>query len=1062
MRKELLCFFMLLTVTSLYGQNRTITGQTVEKLSGEIISGAIIREKGSGKSVMSDGNGNFKIVVDDKDVILGTKYIGFKDLEVKVIKGHNSVVLKLEEDVVQLDQVVAIGYGTVRRQDLVGAISSVTAKDLKDVPINSAAQALAGRIAGLEVTAAEGSPDSEIKILIRGGNSITQDNTPLYIIDGIQSEDGLVGISPQDIETIDVLKDASSTSIYGARGANGVVIVTTKGGKEGNTTVSYNGFAGNAVVAKKLDVLHPYDFVVAQYERAIPGGQTEIDAFVERYGSVKNIDSYKEREFVNWQDATFGRNALMYTHNLRISGGNKASQFNISLSNNKQEGVVLNSGMDRKMLSLKFDHAANKKLKLGFTVRHNNQKVDASGIANEGSTVYAMLRHAVKYTPFLRKDEMEDFIDDDYFDLTNTGNGLGILNPVVLAKGMERKNLTTTTSFGGYLNYEFYKNFSFRSTIGINYSDNKRESFDDYYSYRARVNGGLPMAGIAGRLQNSINNSNVVTYRNSKIAKNQSLNVLLGQEFYELKASNNSIQLKDFPLGITPEKALNQLGLGTVLPQYPTSGASESRLLSFFTRANYDYSKKYLFTFALRADGSSKFAPDKRWGLFPSGAFAWRMSREKFMKDVNIISDLKFRLSYGVAGNNRISDYLYQYNFDTQGIGYALNETLIPGYAAIYMANPNLKWETTTSRNVGFDVDLYKGKLQLTLDAYLNTTRDLLVNAPVPSSSGYATQLINIGNTENRGIEMQIGANIINKKYFTYKVDFNIGVNRNKVKKLARAQDQEFYSSGYMGNQPSDYIVQVGKPVGSMYGWVSDGFYTVDDFDWNGATYTLKTDVADATAVLGTIRPGMMKLKDLTNDNKVTTDDRTIIGNATPKFTGGINQQFMFKRFDLSVFVNFKYGNNIFNANKIEFTNGYTKHTNMLGIMKDRWRNYDENFQLITDPQALAERNKDAKIWTALTGPGAFYPVSWAVEDGSFLRVNNISIGYTFSSKLLSKIAVKSLRLYTTLNNVAIWTNYSGYDPEVDTKRATPLTPGVDYSAYPRSKTYLFGLNLTL
>lgn len=1063
MKKRLLCFLMFLITVDLYAQNRTITGQVVEKLSGEILSGAFIREKGSSKSVVADANGNFKIGVDNKDVVLVVKYIGFKELELKVPLNQASVIFQLEEDLVQLNQVVTIGYGTVRRQDLIGAVSSVSAKDLKDVPINSAAQALAGRIAGLEVIAAEGSPDAEVKILIRGGNSITQDNTPLYIIDGIQTEDGLSGLSPQDIESIDVLKDAASTSIYGARGSNGVVIITTKGGKEGATSIVYNGFMGNGVVAKKLDVLKPYDFVVSQYERALPSGETEIDAFERRFGPVSDIESYKEKEFVDWQDATFGRKALMYTQNLRISGGNKASQFSISLSDNKQEGIVLNSGLSRKLLSLKFDHTANRKLKIGLTIRHNDQKVDATGIPTEGSSVYSMLRHAVKYTPFKIDDEPEDFIDDDYFTLTNTGNGMGILNPVALTNAIDRTNLSQATNFGGYLNYAFYKNFSFRSTIGVNYSDRTRESFDDHYSYRARVNGALPMAGISNNKQNSFNNSNVITYSNSKIAKNQSLNLLLGQELYELKASSNNIQLKEFPMGITPEKALNQLGLGTVLPQYPTSGASESRLLSFFTRANYDYGKKYLFTFALRADGSSKFSPDNRWGFFPSGAFAWRVSREKFMKNINVVSDMKFRLSYGVSGNNRIADYLYQYNFDTQGIRYALNETIIPGYAATYMANPDLKWEATTSRNIGLDVDLFKSKLQVTIDAYINTTKDLLVNAPIPSSSGYTTQLINIGNTENRGVEVQIGTNIINTKSFTWKVDFNTGFNRNTVKKLAREQNQEFYNSGFgVSNQPSDYIIKVGEPVGSMYGWISDGFYTVDDFDWNGTSYTLKPDVANSTPTLGLVRPGTMKLKDLNGDNLVDTEDKSIMGNAAPKFSGGINQQFTFKSFDLSVFLNFKYGNDIFNANKIEFTNGYTKYTNQLEVMKDRWRSYDENFQLVTDPQALAELNKDAKIWSTFTGAGAFYPISWAVEDGSFLRVNNITLGYTFSSKLLSKIKVKSLRIYSTLNNVAIWTNYSGYDPEVDTMRRTPLTPGVDYSAYPRSKTYLFGLNLTL
>ena len=450
-------------------------------------------------------------------------------------------------------------------------------------------------------------------------------------------------------------------------------------------------------------------------------------------------------------------------------------------------------------------------------------------------------------------------------------------------------------------------------------------------------------------------------------------------------------------------------------------------------------------------------------GFFPSAAVAWRISQESFMKNIQIISDIKVRLSYGLSGNNRIADYLYLNNFDTKGIRYALNEVIIPGYAATYLANPDLKWETTTSRNVGLDASFMNGKVQVTVDAYLNTTRDLLITAPIPSTSGYSTQLINVGDTENKGIEFQIGAHLIRNRNFSWRVDLNSGFNRNTVKRLTREQDQELYNSGFgFSNQPADYIVRVGAPVGSMYGWVNDGFYTVDDFDWNGTSYKLKEGVVDATETLGALKPGLMKLRDLDGDGKVNTADRDIIGNATPRFTGGINQQFSYKSFDLSVFMNFKYGNSIFNANKIEFTNGYTRHTNQLAMMKNRWRTINDNLQLVTDPQELSELNKDAEIWTTLTGAGAYYPVSWAIEDGSFLRLNNVTVGYTFSPKLMSKILVKSLRVYATANNMAIWTNYSGFDPEVDTKRATPLTPGVDYSAYPRSKTLLFGLNLTL
>lgn len=1062
--KVLMSFiFVNLFVLSVVAQNRIITGKVLGKLDNKPIAGAVVMEISSAKQVLCNALGEFQLNLSANESTLLIKHLGYKEKEIKVIAGTKTIIIHLEQQFNELEEIVAIGYGSMQKKDIVGAVSSVSAKDLKDIPINSAAQALAGRIAGLEVTAAEGSPDAEVKILIRGGNSITQDNAPLYIIDGIQSESGLSGLNPQDIETIDVLKDAASTAIYGARGANGVVIVTTKGGKEGNTGVEYNGLLGHGQVAKKLDVLDPYEFVLAQYERAVPGGELEVENFVLRYGNLNELDAYKKRQFIDWQDATFGRDAIMATHNLRISGGLKNMVYSISLTDNKQDGIVLNSGLKRKSLNFKLDHTASTKFKSGISFRYIDQKVAASGIPNEGASVYTMLRHAVKYTPYKPDFEEIDFVDDDYFDLTNTGNGMGILNPVALTNAMDRNNLLRSLNLGGYFSYQFFKELSFKTNVGYNSSQNNRESFDDYYSYRSRVNGGLPMAGLMESAMSSWNLSNVLQYNKPKIGKKHGLDAIIGQEIYENTRNNSNLQLKDFPLGITPEQALNQLGLGTVLAGYPNSNANENRLFSLFSRVNYNYDKRYLLTMSIRADGSSKFSPSNRWGFFPSVAGAWRISREDFMKNINVISDMKIRLSVGQSGNNRIADYLYQNNFNTTNIRYALNEVIIPGYAGTYLANPDLKWETTTSRNLGLDLSLLKNRIQLTFDAYNNTTKDLLITAPIPSTSGYATQLINVGDTQNKGFEFQIGAGLVNKEKFTWKLDLNMGFNKNTVKRITREQNQELYNSGFgFSNQPADYIVRVGSPVGSMFGWINDGFYKVEDFDWNGSSFTLKNGVADATPTLGAIKPGQMKLKDLNGDGVVNTEDRDIIGNSNPKFIGGINQQFTFWNFDLSVFLNFKYGNSIFNANKIEFTNGYTKHTNQLAIMKDRWRTVDENLNLVTDPNQLAELNKDAKIWTTLTGNGAYYPVSWAIEDGSFLRLNNITLGYSFSPSLLSKVKIKSLRVYGTVNNLAIWTNYSGFDPEVDTKRSTPLTPGVDYSAYPRSKMLLFGINLSL
>jgi TonB-linked SusC/RagA family outer membrane protein len=1019
MMKPILLFMLLFSISyAASAQNRQLTGNVTDKSSGEALVGVGILLKGTALTTTTDANGNFKLSIPDKkEVIIVFRYVGYKQLELSV-KDQKSINVALVSESVQLNEVVAIGYGTVNRRDLTGSVSSVSAAQLKDIPVNSAAQALAGRLAGVDITASEGAPDSEVKILIRGGNSITQDNSPLYIVDGIQVEDGLSSLSPQDIESVDILKDASSTAIYGSRG-------------------------------------------LSQYDRITLGEL--VEDFEDSFGPVSEIGKYKDKPFIDWQDRAMGRNALMYTHNLSASGGTKASRYSLNLSDNRQDGTVLNSGLERKMLSFKFDHTANNKLKLGFNLRYLEKAVSASGTADEASSGYAMLRHTIKYAPYNQSNLPDDFIDEEYYAETNPGNGLGILNPVILANSMYRMDYTKITNMSGYFEYTFTPNITFKSALGLSYTNRDRNSFDDFITPRARVTGGMPMVGLLTNKQFSLNNSNVLSFSNLKLKKDHTFNFLLGQEIYNVKADNIGNQLNQFPKGIEAEQALNQLSLGKSLPLYPNSGSFESKLLSFFSRAGYSYKGKYLLTATLRADGSSKFSQENRWGYFPSAAVAWRVSGENFMKKITVISDLKIRVSSGVTGNIRLPDYRYQTTYDSKDVKYILNNEIQPGLAVSYLATPDLKWETTTSRNLGLDLNLFKGKLVLNFDLYRNTTNDLLVNAPIPNTSGYISQLLNIASTSNRGAEIQLSANIISTKSFTWRSNFNMGFNKNRIEKLAGNQTVDYYSSGVgIANLPSDYIVKEGEAVGAMYGHVTDGFYKVEDFDWVGTVYKLKSGIADVTSTLGAPKPGLMKLKDLNGDGIVNESDKTILGYANPKFSGGLNQQFSYKGFDLSVFLNFKYGNKVFNANKVEFSNAYSKNTNMLAVMKNRFRWIDENFNYVTDPVQLAEINKDANIWMPLKTAGAFNITSWAVEDASFLRVNNITLGYTVNSKFLRKLKIDNLRFYGTVNNIAVFTNYSGFDPEVDSRRGTPLTPGVDYSAYPRSRTYLLGVNISL
>jgi TonB-linked SusC/RagA family outer membrane protein len=1062
-----------------------IKGSVVDE-AGLIMPGVTITVKGTSKSTQTDNNGNFSLSVPNRNnVILVFSFIGYEKQEIPLV-GKTTLTIKLKPSATQLSEVVAVGYGTTNRRDLTGAVSSVSANDLKDIPVNSAAEALTGRLAGVKVTTSEGAPGASVNIVIRGGGSITQDNSPLYIVDGVQVEDGLNGLSPQDIQSVDVLKDAASTAIYGARGANGVVIVTTKTGRDGKTTVNYSGFGGVSQIAKTLNVMDPYNFVIYQYERSRGNPADEL-SFANTYG--KNWDTlsvYKNKPAINWQDQMFGKNAIMQTHNLNISGGSKATTFNLSVGKNIQDAIMLNSNYGRSTVNFKLDHTANAKLKTGFTTRFFDQDVMGSGTSSAGVTQSSRLRQTIRYKPFITNSNLDiDEFDQSYYNETNAlGNGVFIVNPIALSNSEYRKNATLGVNLAGYLNYNILPYLAFRTTASFDYNANQADSFDDINTPASIGQGlGLPMVGVVSTNRRTIDFSNVLTFSNASLKstfnRKNAITVLLGQEIYQVNTRQVNNKLRQYPIGIDAQKALGQLNLGTVFPGYPTSLDLDNRTSSFFSRVNYAYRNKYLAAFTLRADGSTKFAENNRWGYFPSGSLAWRMSEESFIKKFDFISDMKLRLSYGESGNNRIGDFLFSPTFVTTAYPYGLNNVMQQSFFVSKLANPDLKWETTVSKNIGLDMGFFRNRLSVTVDAYQNDVKNLLIPVPISATSGYSSQLQNVGSTRNRGLEIQLSSTIIANKQFKWNSSFNISFNQNVITSLSSSLNSYPQNSGWgISGQLPDYIVKVGSPVGSMYGFVSDGFYTLNDFDYNATTkiYSLKPGVPTDIAVAGVPQPGSIKFKDLNGDGKVETSDRTIIGNANPKFTGGFNNQFAYKNFDLSVFVNFVYGNKIQNANKIEFTNAYVRNYNMLDIMNGRWRTIDDQGNVIQStttvngvqqaigaaPDVLAAVNQGATIWQPLKGTGAFTLNSWAVEDGSFLRVNNVTLGYSIPVKILSKVKVNKLRVYATANNLAIITHYTGYDPEVNVANGTPVTPGLDYSAYPRSRTYIIGINLSL
>ena len=1067
---------------SVFAQSRSISG-VVKDDAQNPLPGVSIIEKGTSNGTVTDSDGKFSMSV-NPDATLVVSFIGMRPKEVSA-GTQTTFDITMENDVTMLSEIVVVGYGEVERKDLTTSISSVGAKQLRDVPLNSAAQALAGRLAGVQVVTSEGTPNAQVLIRVRGGGSITQDNTPLYVVDGVQVENALSVLSPQDIESIDVLKDASATAIYGARGANGVVIITTKGGRKMKTMVSYNGLLGVRQLANKLDVMNPYDFVKYQYERS-RGGTAGENTFRNTYGNFNDLDLYKEVPFTDWQEESFGRTALMQTHNVSVTGGSSATQFNVSATSNTEEGVQLGSDFGRKLINIKVDQKITKFLKAGVAFRYNRTVVNGAGTSTEGSSSTNRLRQSVKYRPILFPGQNTDTYDPDYAQETNA-NSLSLVNPVLLAGAEYKKDISSLMNISGNVTVDPTKYLSFRSTLGYDLTRQQVRSFADTITNTAKQSGqGLAVASIDSLHRSILNNSNVLTFSLHKLsesfAKHNKLDILVGQELYQTVTKTDYVETHGWPMGTSAETALDNMELGTNYqnPTEPPHYEVTNRLLSFFGRASFSRDDKYMATMTMRGDGSSKFADGHQWGYFPSASVAWRISGENFfssIQDATRINDLKFRLSYGRSGNNRIGDFLYLSQFEEYP-PYELNGSQVLGYGPKRgddgrptLANANLKWETTISKNFGLDISLLESRVQLSVDLYKNTTEDLLINTPVPTSSGYQNQLQNVGSTSNQGVEIQLSGTPVRTGNFNWQANFNVSFNKNNVESLGR-QTSFLFNSGWANNAPFDYTVSVGQPTGTIWGLQADGFYAVDDFqiDPNTGQFVLDSKgililndgIANDKSVTSLDpRPGIIKYKDRTGDGVVDDNDRTALGTANPKFFGGLNQQFTYKNFDLSVYVNFQYGNKVLNANKLEFTSGYTPNSNLLTSMNNRFRNVNDEGVVVTDPEGLRALNANATIWTPLTTATSFYVNSWAVEDGSFLRVNNITLGYTLPPISVSKFKISKLRFYATVNNLAVFTKYSGYDPEVNTRRGSPITPGVDYSAYPRSRAYIFGVNLS-
>ncbi|UAY53651.1 SusC/RagA family TonB-linked outer membrane protein [Ferruginibacter albus] len=1110
MRKLLLVFLVSFCIPFTLLAQKTIKGKVTDE-NGSAAVGVNVSVKGNKKeAVQTDANGNFSLVVKETDNIS----LVFTSAEFEsqtVSAGSGNVNVKMKTSVTTGNDVVVVGYQTMKKRELTAPVSSVGAKELKDVPITSVGEALNGRLAGVTATSSEGSPDAQIKIRVRGGGSITQDNSPLYIIDGVEVESGLSSLALQDIQSIDVLKDASSTAIYGARGANGVVIITTKSGKVGKPRITYNGSFGMKSIANELPVLNSLDYMDLQWERDIMmgTGTSGLQTFTKKYvGTYDSIALYVRDSTrpVDWQKQVMGRNALTTVQNLGISGGSKKLTYTGTYTYNNEQGIVFTSNNRKNIANVKLDYKPIKDLKMGISGKFSDQVVDGASTSEDGSASLNRLRNIIKYRPFLTPGETVESID--YGGLTDpdqVANGLGLVNPYVLMQQITKRKHQVTANASFYAQYNFLKHFNFRTTLGIDYTKIDVSNFEDSITSDSRINGAnMPIIEMDSVTKKSFNMSNVLTWQLKNFKKVHDITVLVGNEIFNQDYEEHDNRRRNIPNGTTPAEALAQdtLGFVDVGRSFPFTYRAHAKLLSFFGKINYTYDDKYIFAGTLRTDGSSKFAPPSnlRWGTFPSVSLAWRVSKENFLKNVKWLTELKLRASYGQAGNNRIPDYLYITTY-SQGNPYGLNNVSNPSLITANLSNYNLKWETNTSKNLGLDATFLNGRIDLTVDVYRNEGSDLLLAAPISPVLGYSQQIQNAGATLNKGVEVQLNITPVKTKNFTWTISLNNAWNTNTIERLTPGIDSVLVSSGWSGSGSNvvDFAQIVGKPVGSMWGYVSDGFYSASDFSSyvtptgsGGNTYTpyastapglggfiMKPGVVRNNAIQSANIPGGIRFKDLNGDGVVDSKDQTIIGNPNPKFTGGINQQFTYKNFDMSIFINWSVGAQVMNANRVEFSGTYTSFASTLAIEKGRWKAIDGNGNLVTDLTQLASINQNATTWTPVSqaagSANAFLLYSDAIEDASFLRFNNFTVGYTIPKKALKRLKIQSLRLYFTASNLAIITNYSGYDPEVSTRYNSSLggyptpgnvgqypTPGVDYSAYPRSRSFLVGLNLAL
>ncbi len=1040
----LLCFSHVV----IFAQERKLSGKVTDE-NGASLAGVSIAVKGAKAATTSNEIGFFSLTAPQDAKLLVFSYLGREQREV-TIGNKTSFDIQLSLASTTLSDVVIIGYGTAKKSDLTGAVGRLEREELtRDVPTNIL-QAMQGKLAGVNVTQNDGSPGAGLSIKVRGSNSFLGGTEPLYVIDGVpfnnsssgstpmsigddekQTLNAMSFINPDDIESIDVLKDASATAIYGSRGANGVVLITTRKGKSGKDKIEANFNVGSAAISKRLDVLNAAEYAAFQnlayansnkytgttYTLPFRGenvpdpanpGQTYYDKGPQDYEGDTN----------NWQDRIF-RKGLYQKYSVNISGGTDAGSHSVTFNYLDQEGTVMNSKYNRLGLGLNLNRNISNTFKIGTStsvantrtngVKTGTDKSDAAsaGVIRSALTFPATISEAIAY------DGVGDaFITNPYIyvnDILNTVRGLNIFS-------------------SNYVEASFLKKFKFRQNVGFNYSNSARDQY-----YPTTVYEGFSMKGWglkADNLWNSAVAESILTY-DTKIDQHN-LNVVAAGTYERTDGQSKRAEAKTFPNDALRNE---NLAAGEVVMPVITS-RYQSTLISFLSRAQYNYADKYYLTASYRQDGSSKFGADNKWAGFPSAAIAWKVSEEDFMKNQNLLNNLKLRFSYGKTGNQGIGSYaslskLTVYNYVFGGaIQTGLANDLWAG-----PANEKLKWETTSAYNLGLDVSLLKSRLNVQVELYKKVTNDLLQNLVIPSSTGFETKLVNSGSIQNKGLEITLDGVVMKRKDFEWKSNFNIAFNRNRILSLSPDVTEQYARNISTNDAP--FIQTVGKPIGALYGFVEDGYYDNEAEVRNDPAYTNQ----GGSIILRTI--GEIKYKNLDNDpTSIGQGDRTFIGDVNPDYTFGFSNNFKYKRFDLTVFINGVQGNDVINMNT-RFNANLGSNKNITQEMADgAWAEGKDNSKA-TGPKVMRQFFRTIHFTRRF------------IEDGSFVRVKNITLGYNVPLK--SK-TVSALRVSAGVNNLLTFTKYSGFDPEINSYGDNPALFGVDLGGYPNSRTYNFSV----